>query len=237
MLKQITKSMVTLALIAISACGANPYKNYEKKDPAEDATVALEEGNPNKAISILTSALESDPENWVYVSILGMAYAERGGINALTLAQNMASGSSSTSTNGVTSLFSIMPEATDSNIADVDSALANMMRIPAASRTTADVLKIAMFQTAALTLRTKKYDLDGDGTISAAEAFAMSGGDATAILSQLAGAASAFASGNSTSTTDKAAAAQVTNIQTKIAACPGATESDQLKNYLSKTGC
>jgi len=237
MLSQIKKSVLVVALSLLAGCGANPYKNYEKKDPAEDATVALEEHNPNKAIEILTSALAGDPENWVYVSILGLAYAERGGIDALTLAQNMATSSSSTSTHGVTSLFSIMPEATDSNISDVDTALTYMTSIPAASRTSADVLKIAMFETAALTLRTKKYDLDGDGTISAAEALAMSGADATAILSQLAGAATAFASGNSASDTDKAAAAQVTNIQSKIATCPGATQSDQLKNYLSKTGC
>ena len=233
----ILKTILIITLALLNACGANPFKKYEKKDPAEDATIALEEGNPDKAISILTSALEGDPDNWVYVSILGLAYAERGGINALTLAQNMATNSSSTSTHGVTSLFSIMPEATDSHISDVDTALTYMTSIPAASRTSADILKIAMFETAALTLRTKKYDLNGDGIISAAEALAMTGADATAILSQLAGAVSAFASGSSTSATDQAAAEQVANIQGKIATCPGADQSEQLKNYLSKSGC
>ena len=230
--------LLSLALvISIGACGANPFKAYEKSDPAEDAVVALEEDNPDKAIEILTKALADEPENWVYVSILALAYAERGGIDALTLAQKMATNSSNTTTNGVTALFSIMPEATDTNIADVDTAVSLMNSIPSASRTTADTLKIAMFQTASLTLRTKKYDLDGDGTISAAEALAMTGGDAAAILSQLAGAAAAFSGGSSTSTTDQAAATQISNIQTKIGTCPGASQEDQLKNYLSKTGC
>jgi hypothetical protein len=230
--------LVTASLsAAIVGCGANPLQSYEKSEPAEDATVALEQGNPDKAIVILTKALETEPENWVYVSILGLAYAERAGIDALTLAQKMAATSSSSSTNGVTSLFSIMPTATDSHIADVDKAVALMISIPAASRTTADILKIAMFQTSAMTLRTKKYDTNGDGEISVSELLAMSTGDATTMLSQLAAAALAFSSGSSTSTTDVAAAAQITSITTKITACPGTAQEDRLKNYLSKTGC
>jgi hypothetical protein len=223
-------------LAAIIGCGANPYKSYEKSEPAEDATIALEEKDPDKAITILNAALLKEPENWVYVSILALAYAERAGISPMTLAASMAKNSGGTG-NGVTSLFSVMPTATDEHIADVDKALELIISIPAASRTTADILKTAMFQTSALTLRSKKYDLNGDGVISAEEALAMSGADATAIFSQLASAAAAFASGNSTSTTDVAAAAQITSITAKIATCPGDDKDAQLKNYLSKTGC
>jgi hypothetical protein len=230
---------ICILLAFMSSCGANPFKSYETKDPAEDATVALEQGHPDKAIDILTSALRDEPENWQYVSILALAYAERAGIDALTLAQNMASTSSGggSSTNGVTSLFAILPVASDANISDVDQAVSLMISIPTASMTTADILKLAMFQTAALTLRTKKYDLNGDGVVSAAEILAMSVGDASTILSQLSGAAAAFAGGSSTSETDAAAAAQISAIQTSISSCPGADQETQLKNYLSKTGC
>lgn len=231
--------IVTLGLLA--SCGANPLKSYETKDPAEDATIAMEEGNPDKAISILTSALEGDPGNAQYISLLAMAYADRGGIDAISLALKMASNNSSTSSsttgNGVTALFAIMPEATDAHIADVDTAVSLMGQLPADAFNTAEKLKLAMFQTAALTLRTKKYDLDGDGTISAAEALAMTGADATTILSQLAGAAAAFAGGSAASTTDQAASAQITAIQTAISSCPGATQQAQLQNYMSRTGC
>jgi hypothetical protein len=201
----------------------------------------MEAGNPDKAISILTSALEDDPGNSQYISLLAMAYAERGGIDAISLALKMASNNSSTSSsstgNGVTALFSIMPEATDEHIADVDMAVTLMGQLPAEAFNTAEKLKLAMFQTASLTLRTKKYDLDGDGTISAAEALAMTGADATTILSQLAGAAAAFSGGTSASTTDQAASAQITAIQTAISSCPGATQQAQLQNYMSRTGC
>ena len=94
-----------------------------------------------------------------------------------------------------------------------------------------------MYETAALTLRTKKYDLDGDGTISPMEALGMSSSDAVTILSQLSGAASAFSGGSSTSSVDQAAASQITNIQSAISQCPGADQETQLKNYMSKNGC
>jgi hypothetical protein len=236
------KKLYIIALIVshLVSCGPNPFASYETKDPGEDATVALEDGNPNKAINILTDALKDEPENWQWVSILALAYAERAGINALTLAQKMASnsgGQATTSSNEVTALFSILPEATDSNINDVDEAVALMLKIPALNRTTADVLKIAMFQTASLTLRTKKLDTNGDGIISVSELLGMSSGDALTILTQLASAAAAFAGGDPSSSTDQAAAAQISTIQSAIGTCPGASQEDKLKNYLSKTGC
>lgn len=236
-----TISFTILAWMCLSplSCGPNPLASLERDDPAEDATIALEDGNPDKAINILTKALENDSDNWVYVSILGLAYAERAGINALTLAQAMASNSENgvSATNEVTALFNILPDATDQNISDVDQAVALMITIPAASRTTADILKIAMFQTASLTLRTKKYDLNGDGVVSTSELLAMSSADAVTILTQLASAASAFASGSSTSSTDQAAASQIQAIQSAINSCSGADSEEKLKNYLSNSGC
>jgi hypothetical protein len=234
------KTITVIVMLALMfSCGPNHLATLERDDPAEDATIALEEGDPNKAINILTKALEGDSTNWIYVSILALAYAERAGINALTLAQNMASNSENgtSSSNEVTALFSILPDATDTNISDVDQAVALMITIPSDSRTTADVLKIVMFQTASLTLRTKKYDLNGDGVVSTAELLAMSSGDAVTILSQLASAAIAFASGGSSSSTDQAAASQITAIQTAIDSCSGVDQEAKLKNYLSNTGC
>jgi hypothetical protein len=65
----------------------------------------------------------------------------------------------------------------------------------------------------------------------------MSSGDAVTILSQLASAATAFASGGSSSSTDQAAASQITAIQTAIDSCSGVDQEAKLKNYLSNTGC
>ena len=234
-----TIKMILVGLL-ITSCGPNPYKSYEKKKPAEDATVALENGDAQKAIDILTKALADDPSNVQYTSILALAYAQRAGVDPLTLVQKMGStsstsSSSSSSSNGVTSLFGIMPVATIATIADVDTAVALLISIPNASRETYDVLKLAMFQTAAMTLRAKILDTDGDGNLSTAELLAMSPASAIAILSQLAGAASAFTTGGTASDADKAASAQITKITSTIASQPGATDSEKLASYLGKS--
>jgi hypothetical protein len=235
------KLIYVLTLISctlIATCGPNPYKTLEKKDPAEDATVALENDDPQKAIDILTAALGDSPGNIQYMSILALAYAQRAGVDPLTLAQKMGSSSSSTgssSGNGVTSLFGVMPPATQAAIDDVDAAIALLVAIPSAQRGSYDVLKLAMFQTASMTLRSKMLDTDGDGVLSPSELLAMSTSNAAAILSQLAAAAGAFAGGSSTSATDQAASEQISKISAAIAAEPGATDADKLKSYLAKT--
>ena len=233
-------TIITWAFALLTSCGANPYKSYEKKDPAEDATVALENNDADKAISILTSALEGDPGNTTYMSILALAYAQHAGIDPLTLAQKMGGSTSSTATsaasgNGLTSLFGIMPDATDANISDVDTAVSLLLAIPTAQRITADTLKLAMFQIASMTLRSKQLDTDGDGVLSPSELLHMSPSSAKAILSQLASAASAYSGSSTSSTTDQAAAAQITKIQTAIQAEPGANDQEKLQSYLAKT--
>lgn len=231
---------IAITFTALVSCGANPFKAYEKKDAAEDATIALENNDAQKAIDILTTALEDDPSNTTYISILALAYAQRAGVDPLTLAQKMGGASSSTATsassgNGLTSLFSIMPDATDANISDIDTAVSLLLSIPTASRINADTLKLAMFQIADMTLRSKQLDTNGDGTLSTDELLHMSASSAKAILSQLAAAATAYAGGTSASTTDAAAAAQISKIQAAIQAESGTTDTEKLQSYLGKS--
>ncbi len=230
-------SKIKIIFIAtlLTACGPNSFTSLEKSDPAEDSTIALEEGNPQKAIDILTDALEGDPGNLQYISLLSMAYAQRAGVDPVTLIQNMSSTSSLAESNSITSLFSIMPPATETAIADVDTAVALLLTIPGSDRKTYDTLKLALFQTASMTLRSKILDTNGDGILSTEELMAMSSASALAMLSQIAGAVSAFADGNSTSATDKAASEQISKIQTAINAESGATDEEKLKNYLAKS--
>lgn len=236
-----TSVLSCVLAFVFSSCGPNLFKDVEKKDPAEDATVALEAGKPDDAISILTDALADDPGNEQYLSILSLAYAQRAGIDPLTLAQKMGSGSggssssSSSSSNSLTALFAFMPEATDANIADVDLAIAALGQIPAANLKSYDILKLAIFQTSAMVLRTKALDTDGDGTISAAELLAMSPTSAAAILGQLANAAISFSGTGEGSTTNAAAGAKIEQIRSSIASEAGETDADKLKSYLGKS--
>jgi hypothetical protein len=68
MLKQkvapIFAALVAIGLAcALSSCGTNVFVSQEKEDPAEDATIALEQDDPDKAIKILNDALSSDDSN------------------------------------------------------------------------------------------------------------------------------------------------------------------------------
>lgn len=218
-----------------SSCGPNSYKSLEKKEPAEDATIALENNDAQKAIDILTSALSDDPTNQKYISILAMAYAQRAGVDPITLAMNMSNTSALAESNNVTSLFSVMPVATEDTIADVDKAVELLISIPTADRKTYDTLKLAMFQTAAMTLRAKILDTNGDGILSTEELLAMSSKSAIAMITQIAAAAGAFTGVDTSSATDKAAAEQITKIQAAIASEPGATDEAKLKSYLAKS--
>jgi len=234
--------LAILSLLSCFGCGPNTFKSLEQEDPAEDATVALENNEPEKAIKILTDALEDEPNNEQYISILGLAYAQRAGVDPLTLAERMGSSSSSStsssSSNGLTSMFSYMPDATDANIADVDLAISTLLRIPGANFKSYDILKLAIFQTAAMVLRAKALDTDGDGQLSTDEILAMSAESALAIITQLASAAATFSGGseNGVSSTTEAASQQITKIQTAIDSSEGSDSAEKLKNYLGKSG-
>lgn len=231
---------IILTLIQVlMGCGKNVYKSSEKKDPAQDATVYLENNQPQKAIDLLTDALANDPTNTKYMSILSMAYAERAGVDPITLGQKAAATSttSSSSATAMTALFPVLPSATDANIADVDMAVSLLNKIPAASIIPADTFKMGIFLMASTALHVKKLDTNGDGILEPSELLSMSTTDAGAILGNLAGAVAAFAAGNGNINTSSAAAqAQIASIQTAINNSPGATPQQKLQNYLATQG-
>ena len=84
------KAIVSLCLIFSLSCGTNVFKAAEKADPAADATVAIEQKKPDKAIRILEDALKDDPENWTLVSLLSSAIAQKFGIDLIRVILKMA---------------------------------------------------------------------------------------------------------------------------------------------------
>jgi hypothetical protein len=226
--------LTSLSLLQVS-CGSNTFSDFEEKDPAEDAAVALEQGNPTRAVNILTKALEDDSENQTLLSLLGMAYAQRAGVDPLTFVERMGSDSSSNSGNGVTALFGVMPEATSERIADVDLAISTLYRIPTADLKAWDKLKLAMFQTAAMTLRAKALDSNGDGALAPEEVLELSTDNAVAIVNQLAQASGLLSSDLGIGGTSNAGS-RVSAIQEAIADQPGSTDEERLRNYLANRG-
>ena len=97
-MKKVTRNNVYVLLVFFLlqiSCGKNAAVS-NKKDPAEDATLALEDGNPEKAISILEDALKDDADNYKLTSILASAYAQKAGIDPLSFALKLADQGSKT---------------------------------------------------------------------------------------------------------------------------------------------
>lgn len=240
-----TNALLALALaLALSACGNNVFEKSETDDPAEDATIALENLDETAAIKILEDALEKDPGNGQYLSILALAYAQRAGIEPLAFAERVASGetdgASSSATPGTgdyTALFSVMPAATAKNLTDLDRACAILStEIPADKAQPGDNFKLALYQTASFILHTKALDTNGDGQLSLDEILDLSSASATGLLSQIAAASAAFGGGAATDETQAKGAAAIAKFQAKIDAAAGDTQEEKLKNYLAGSG-
>lgn len=232
-----------LSLASLVACGTNVYEATENTDPATTAAVQLEQKRPSAAIKTLESALTKDEGNPKYLSLLSAAYAQRAGVEPLSVAQAMASKSSGSSltytllsTNtSLIALFDVMPEATTDTVADIQKAVSILAsNLPRTDWLQGDSFKFAIYQTASMVMGLKILDTNQDGKLSTAELLGISGGSGTSLISQLGTAASILgASGGSS------AAAQVATIlesqKSAIAAMDGATDEEKLRNYLAKS--
>ena len=235
-------SMLGAALVAagvVAGCGRNVLASGEKKDPPEDATIALEKHDPAKAISILDAALAQDPTSPQLLSLKALALAQRAGIEPLTLVGKLAakgtsadSASSSKDNGSLIALFDIMPDATASNIQDIDEAVDILARqIAPDDRLSGDTLKLAIFQTAALVLPLKALDTNHDGKLSLDEIEALSDTSAESLILVLGDAAAAFGVGSGDA--GAKAATLLAAHKADIDAAPGASPSEKLKNYLA----
>jgi hypothetical protein len=232
-----------LTCLALAAgCGTNLLKSTEKKDPPEDATLALERHDETAAISILERALDGDPTNPQLLSILSTAYAQRAGIEPLVFAERLASSQSQSGgdsgggsgASNFTSMFSLMPEATTAHLSDLDRAVEILTQdIPADLRQPGDVFKFALYQTASVILHTKALDRDGDGKLSAAEILDLSDGSAAGLIGQIAQAAALLSGTDSADTASQKAAEALSKYQSAIDAAPGDTQTDKMRNYLA----
>lgn len=242
-----SKKTATIVWIIASlcACGTNVFKSQESKDPAEDATIDLENHDETSAIKILEGALASDPENAQLLSILALAYAQRAGIEPLQFAERMASNQSTGSASGsgsstqegdYTSMFSVMPEATAANLSDLDKACQILStQIPADKAQPGDKFKLALYQAASFILHTKALDTNGDGQLTLDEILNLSTASAGDLLAQLAAATASFG-GSSDSASQQSAGNALAKFQDKIDASPGDTSEERLKNYLASSG-
>ncbi len=227
------KSIVLcLSLLGLtSACGTNVFEMVATPDPGDAAVAAMDERKSDRAISILEKALASEPENWLYVSLLASAKAQKAGVDTTDIALEMAKSDSSASGNALTALFTILPTATNTSISLLAESTDLLATIPNEELTDGDLFKVSMFNTALTALQAKYFDADGDGSFDVDELANLDEAAAINILSSLLNAENAATIYQSAGGTG-AATGGVSQIRAQINAQPGATDSEKLKSFL-----
>src|SRR6478735_12133111 len=101
--------LLALLVAGIPACSSNFFEAVADPEPADEATAALDEHRSDDAISILEKALRKEPENWLYVSLLASAKAQKAGVDTTDIALEMANGNDTGDTPGnpLTALFAV----------------------------------------------------------------------------------------------------------------------------------
>ncbi len=228
-------SLIVGACLSVG-CGKNIFQEYEKEDPAQESANAMERGESQKAIDILEPAIEKDPDNYVLISLLSAAYAQKHEVDILDLALAMADGDdedSGTKTSGIAVLWPFLPEASAANMNGLSTAVELLESIPVPERTSADNFKLAILSTASVSLRAKSFDTNGDGQLSTQELLAMGEDDATAIIEGILAASSVLSSGSEIGENSDKAASRITSISDAITGQEGETDAEKLANYFA----
>lgn len=216
--------------MSLSACGSNIFAPVADPDPADEATAALDERKSDEAITILEKALQKEPENWLYVSLLASAKAQKAGVDTTDIALEMAKGGEA-SGNPLTALFTILPTATNDVLALLGEATELLASIPADQLEDGDTFKISMFNTAFTALQAKYFDTDGSGTFTIEELQNLDEAAAINILNSLLNAENAATIYQSSGGTGDATS-NVSQIRAQIDAQPGETQADKLRSFL-----
>lgn len=216
--------------LSLGACGTNVFEAVADPDPADEATAAMDQRKSDEAITILEKALQKEPENWLYISLLASAKAQKAGVDTTDIALEMAKGGES-SGNPLTALFSVLPAATDEVLDLLGESTDLLASIPADQLEDGDAFKISMFNTAFTALQAKYFDADGSGSFTVEELQNLDEEAAINILNSLLNAENAATIYQSSGGTGDATS-NVSAIKAQIESQPGESQAEKLRSFL-----
>lgn len=222
-------------LVFCCSCSSNSFEPLDKADPAEAALAAMDSHKSDEAIRILEGGLRKNEQDWILVSLLASAKAQKAGVDTTDIALQMAEqGGESASGNAITALFTVLPPASADIIALLAESTALLASIPNEELVEGDLFKISIFNTALTALQAKLYDANGDGKFTVEELLNLDEKAAISILESLLNAENAASiyqsSGGSATSTGS-----VSQIRTQIDAETGANQAEKLKSFLGKS--
>lgn len=206
----------------------------------EDARKALDEGDLDTAIALLTELIAEEPDNYARNPLLAAAYASRAGFDILNVAKaKFSSGGSLLET-----MTSFLPDPKDRGAAGYELSLGDMKGgvdvlrlIPTdkLAETSAEkyaasaVLQLTLYQAAYSIMYLNKFAISAEtGTVDLNQLATMSEEDALIVLENLA------AAGSIPGSDDPALQTKVNEALADIKNQDGTTNSDKLKAFVAK---
>lgn len=228
-------------LLVMTHCSTNVFEEADKKDPGEKATKYLETDKPQLAIDLLEPLVASDPTNYRLTALLAAAYAQNSGIETFKLIKNLikkpeGEDGEEQAGGAIGAMFTVLPEATQSNIAGLAKAISTMELIPASERKSADTFLLSLYISASVSLQAKSFDKDGDGKLTIEELQTLTEQDAENLINSISSAADlakAIGGVDGQGAESSAASEKVQGVFDAIQAQDGADNSEKLKNYLA----
>lgn len=220
----------------------SPTIPCSQRTPEEEARLALELGDFDQAIALLTQLIDENPEDYALYTLLSAAHAARAKVAVIDLAMNSLVGRGSL----IEQVGSFLPQPSEVGndvyadyLQDMQRAVSYLKSIPADLRGVTSSEKYAKSAQIQLGIYSVAYSImhlnqfvatTDMGRLDASKLATMTEADAAIVIASLTEAASLQAAAGSTT-----AAQNINTTLTQIASQPGATQSERLQNYVTAT--
>jgi hypothetical protein len=245
-------SILWLVALVAACGGSDNLADCEKglavvpcseRTPEEEARLALDRGDFDRAIELLTQLVEEEPENYGRYTLLAAAHAARAEVAVVDIAMSSFSGGGGSAIDQVTAFLpdpsEVGAEAYALYVQDMGVALTWLKLIPDELRAETSSETYAKSAQLQLGIYSAAYSImylnqfiatAAGGGLDPAKLATMSEEDALTILSTLAEAGQLQASVGSPEL-----AAKIDTTLTSVDAQPGSTQKEKLQNYVRTT--
>lgn len=252
MILQLPKSILWLVALVAACGGSDNLADCEKglavvpcseRTPEEEARLALDRGDFDKAIELLTELIEEEPESYGRYTLLAAAHAARAEVAVVDIAMSSFSGGGGSAIDQVTAFLpdpaEVGAEAYALYVRDMGLALTYLKQIPDELRAETSSEKYAKSAQLQLGIYSAAYAImylnqfiatTASGGLDPAKLATMSEEDALTVLSTLAEAGQLQAAVGSPEL-----AAKIDTTLTAVDSQPGGNQKEKLQNYVKTT--
>lgn len=224
-----------LLFVSVWATSCGKYNSLEGSTTLNDkekASVYIQKGNYDAAISGLETYVSANPTDYPAQSMLANVYLLKAGIDTLSLSMAINAGISSAK-NNLYAILNAFPTGTATNLSYINSAISAMQTIPSASLSSDQTLEYVVAELSLAVMTLKKDCVDTTtGTLSTTLAASISTTDASTIYSAISTVNTTLSSLGATSGSNSALQV-LYQMTSQILSAGGSTSAQQLATYLA----